>query len=319
MFQRIARMFRATPATRPPVRTVRLAVEPLDIRAVPATFAAATVAELIDHINSSNSPDYPGADTITLTPGATYTLTAADPTTNWTDGLPVVKDRLVFVGNGATIERNPAAGTPDFRLLEVAASGSLTLQNLTLQGGRAFGNGTAAVGGAVLNRGALELKGVTVQNNTAQGNTLGFLLSQYGGPAYGGGVYSSGTLSVTDSVIRNNQAVGGYGGKGYYTYYGFESTRVFVSAGPGGDGFGGGVYVADGFATFTGTTVTGNAAVAGKSGNQGASKGHGYGGGLYIAPVPTAVVTIDKYTSVARNTASTSNPDIAGTYIRTDS
>ena len=42
---------------------------------------------------------------------------------------------MTIVGNGDTIERSTAASTPDFRLLDVARGGSLTLENLTLQGG----------------------------------------------------------------------------------------------------------------------------------------------------------------------------------------
>ena len=53
------------------------------------------------------------------------------------NGLPVIaaKDNLTIVGNGDTIERSTAVGTPLFRLLDVASGGSLTLENLTLQGG----------------------------------------------------------------------------------------------------------------------------------------------------------------------------------------
>lgn len=313
MFQRIARAFGSAPVGSGPTHRVRLTVEPLEDRAVPALFTAANVAELITHINSANT--LPGADAIALTPGATYTLTVADNYVDGGNGLPVVAPGgLTIIGNGATVERSTAAGTPPFRLLEVAAGAALTLQNLTLQGGRAWGYETVA-GGGILNRGDLTLSGVTIQNNTAEGVTRGFLFSQFGGPAYGGGIYSTGTLSVTGSVIRNNQAIGGYGGKGHYIYYGYEGGRVFIPGGPGGDGFGGGVYIAEGAATFTDSTVTGNAAVAGRAGNQGASKGHGYGGGIYIAPA--AAVTLDAFTltHVKKNTASTSAPDIYGNVI----
>ena len=94
-------------------------------------------------------------------------------------GLPVIaaNDNLTILGNGDTIERSTATGTPDFRLLRVASGGSLTLENLTLQGGMIEGSAAsglssfqpegAASGGAIFNQGTLVLNGVTVQDNVA--------------------------------------------------------------------------------------------------------------------------------------------------------
>src|SRR5262245_52241135 len=57
---------------------IRLGVEPLEDRAVPASFTAATVPELIGAITAANQS--PEADTITLAPGKTFTLTAVNST-----------------------------------------------------------------------------------------------------------------------------------------------------------------------------------------------------------------------------------------------
>ena len=54
-------------------------------------------------------------------------------------------DNLTIGGGGDTIERSTAAGTPIFRLFDVATGGSLTLQNLTLQGGSATSTATGAL------------------------------------------------------------------------------------------------------------------------------------------------------------------------------
>src|SRR5262249_2212407 len=142
----------------------RLAVERLEDRTVPANFTAATVPELIADINAANALG--GPNTITLVPGAAFTLTAADNTTDGGNGLPVVAagDDLTVLGSGDVIERSTAGGTPAFRLFDVAAGASLTLASLTLQGGLALGSGAAA-GGAISSQGALTLSGVTVQNN----------------------------------------------------------------------------------------------------------------------------------------------------------
>ena len=78
-------------------------------------------------------------------------------------------DNLTIVGNGDTIERSTAAGTAAFRLFDVAPQASLTLQNLTLQGGLAetWPSRIRGRGGAIYNQGALTLSGVTVANNQA--------------------------------------------------------------------------------------------------------------------------------------------------------
>src|SRR4051794_2165365 len=63
-------------------------VEQLEDRTLPSNFAAATVPELIADINAANLT--PEADTITLAPGKTFTLTAVNNTTDGSNGLPVV-------------------------------------------------------------------------------------------------------------------------------------------------------------------------------------------------------------------------------------
>ena len=108
-----------------------------------------------------------GADHVSL-----YVLTAVDNTTDGATGLPVIaaNDNLTIIGNGDTIERSTAAGTPAFRLFDVAGGAALTLENLTLQGGRAYWLGGVGVGaGPSIALGSLTLNGVTVQGNTAEG------------------------------------------------------------------------------------------------------------------------------------------------------
>src|SRR5262245_17576091 len=204
---------------RPPARQrrrARLRLEPLEDRALPSAYTAGSFADLIADINAANAAG--GSNTITLAAGTTFTLTAVDNTTHGATGLPIIaaNDDLTIAGNGDTITRGNGSGTPAFRLLDVAAGASLTLQNLTLQGGLAFGSGVSGVsadGGAIYNQGTLTLSGVTVQNNTAQGFSayLG-----YGGSGVGGGIYSGGSLTVEDSTLQNNQALGGDGrGSGF--------------------------------------------------------------------------------------------------------
>jgi hypothetical protein len=67
-------------------------------------------------------------------------------------------------------------------------------------------------------------------------------------------------------TVRNNVAVGGRG---------FENYKA------GGDGYGGGVYIA-GKATITNCTITGNTARGGPAGNNGGDSGQGLGGGIHV-------------------------------------
>src|SRR5262249_41814723 len=153
-----------------------------------------------------------GANTITLVAGTTFTLTAADNTADGANGLPVIanNDTLTIIGNGDTIERSTASGTAAFRLFDVARGGSLTLQNLTLQHGLAFGSGSSSEGGAIYNRGTLDLNGVTVQANRAEGSSAKRSIS--GQDAAGGGVWSNGTLTLENGTrVENNEAEGGTG------------------------------------------------------------------------------------------------------------
>jgi hypothetical protein len=307
LLQRLWQRWLNRPATgargrQTPRPRARLTVEPLEDRAVPASFAAATVPELIGAITAANQS--PEADTITLAPGKTFTLTAVNNSYLSANGLPVIAAEggsLTIVGNGDVIERATAKGTPEFRLLVVAPGASLTLQNLTLQGGVGL-----TLGGAVYNTGALALTGVTVQNNTARGLDGGYLLIN-GETAMGGGIYSSGALMVTDSTIRNNLAVGGKGGE----------------AADGGFAFGGGVYLAGGTATMTGTTISGNEARGGPkgAGTWGSRKdpwgfysqgdhGKGFGGGV-CGSVYLDAFTLDH---IINNKATTAFPNLFGSY-----
>jgi hypothetical protein len=313
-----------------PARRTRLSVEPLEGRAVPAAFTAATVHELVAGINAANLT--PEVDTISLAPGTTFTLTAADNAADGRNGLPVIAagEDLTVVGNNDTIGRSTAAGTPAFRLFDVAAGASLTLRQLTLQGGLAVGffdpnpdGGATAVpgrGGAVLSRGTLILEGVTVQNNVAQGDSWavdhGYFVPGY--PAYGGGVYSAGSLSLTGCTVQSNSALGSRGADGSaFRSYG-EGWSGHIAGEPGGNASGGGICVAAGTAVIAESTIARNAAKGGPGGkgthgDPTGAAGVGRGGGVFIAA--GATVFLDGFTMshVKRNSASTADDDISGT------
>src|SRR5687767_4599379 len=94
-------------------------LERLEVRTLFASFTATSVPDLIADINAANRTA--AADTITLAPGETFTLTAINNFADGTNGLPVIRGSLTIVGHGRTIQRSAAAYTPSFRLFDVPA------------------------------------------------------------------------------------------------------------------------------------------------------------------------------------------------------
>lgn len=156
-----------------------------------ATFSPTTAAALINDLKTAeaNGED----DVIYLSPYAVYKLTAAD---NGENGFPQITTKIRIVGNGAIIERDASA--PTFRFFAVQPSGNLTLENLTLRGGKTFSSG-----GAINTTGALTLIGCFLENNAVDG-TWG---------SWAGGAVSNhyGTLKVDRCTFRNNSAPNGGG------------------------------------------------------------------------------------------------------------
>ncbi len=270
-------------------KNARFSLEPLEGRALLASYTAAGVSDLIADITDANTNG--GANTITLKAATTapYVLTTVDNTTDGATGLPVIaaNDNLTIDGGGDTIERSIVSGTPDFRLFDVAIGASLSLQSLALQGGSATGAGVSAEGGAIFSQGALTLTGVTVQNNQAVGiaGVPGLPSSPAGpgGNAFGGGLYvAGGTAALYNATLSSNTALGGAGGPAAS-----ESTHI---QGTGGNAFGGSLEVAGGTVTLSGDTLSSNVAQGGhggngiRDGNEGAGDGgNGYGGALQVS------------------------------------
>ena len=272
------------PAKRRPGRRLRL--EPLEGRTLMSglSLTAATVPALIADITAANTAG--GANTITLTAPSTspYLLTAVNnnsasgSTGLNVNGLPIIaaKDNLTIVGNGGTIERSTTVGTPLFRLLDVASGGSLTLENLTLQGGHIPGvSGSegfpspagpeigAARGGAIYNQGTLVLNAVTVQNNVAEAP-----LGGVGRDAAGGGIFSFYGAVMLDggTIVQNNEAIG-------------------TTFGTGGNAYGGGLAAIGGSVTVTNATLDNNTARAGSGASFPYTAGYAYAGGMYASGV----------------------------------
>jgi hypothetical protein len=158
-----------------------------------------------------------------LTAKCTYSITT--PATAAT-GLPTVTGNVTLVGGpGTAIRRAPGAAL--FRILDVAAGGTLRVTGIFILDG-----GTAGLGGGIQNAGTLVLRHVTLSGNRA-GN--------------GGAVANSaaGTATVSRSLLNANTTTGVGGGGlinfGTLTVFGsvFAANTVPINGGavntqPGG-------------------------------------------------------------------------------------
>lgn len=108
------------------------------------------------------------------------------------DGLPIITGTVTLEGGPRTVITRASASS--FRLLEVAASGTLITSSVSVTGGK-----TAGLGGAILNGGRL-----VVDQGTFSGNTAG----------NGGAVSNSagGTVRITDALLTGNTTTGVGGG-----------------------------------------------------------------------------------------------------------
>lgn len=254
---------------------------------------AATTSQLIADINYANKAG--GTVTINLAPNTTFDLRKANNTIPpgspeyGANGLPVIGGTnaidLTILGNGDTIER---VGSNAFRLFDVAPGASLSLEDVTLQGG-----GGDDYGGAIFNQGTLKVSNSTLSGNSAgagggianNGGTVAINNSTLSGNSafYGGGIANNdGTVTVSTSKLTGNSAM---------TY-----TSVIY---PGGHltfaGMGGGIYNAVGTLTISNSTLSDNHAVTGGGG------GFTYGGGIYNR---SGTVKVSNSSTLSGNSAS---------------
>jgi len=186
-----------------------------------------SIAFLITAINDANATPAT-TDTIDLSPGCIYELTAVDNYTDGTNGLPSIISHIVINGNAATILRSFTSGTPAFRIFHVSNSGMLTLNDLTLSNGLAHSATTGTTsynaGGGIYTNNRIELYGVVINDNhaklgggvyntAANGMTISGSTFQHNGADVenaigerGGGIYNLSSAVISSSTFFNNTA-----------------------------------------------------------------------------------------------------------------
>lgn len=157
------------------------------------------VQALIDAIHAANSVSTQGmarqssSGVVNLAANGVYTLTEADNADLGGNGLPVITGTVIINGNGATIARSSAPGTPEFRILRTRSGSTLTLRDLTLTNGAATSGAIDdQFGGALNSFGALTLERTRILSNTARSG--------------GGLLLGAGPVAITDSLVAGNSA-----------------------------------------------------------------------------------------------------------------
>jgi hypothetical protein len=223
--------------------------------------------------------------------------------------LPDSTNNIGMFGPGRdalTIQRNPAAGTPNFRIFRIAAGSTSLIDDVTITNGSVTGDG-----GGILNQGNLELDRTDLYSNAATG---------WGGAIYNG----SGTLQVTWCHMWGNDGNSGGGianASGQVTIN--ETSEIFANqATTGGaiyNGLTGKVTISQ-FTTIYANTATSNGGGIWNSGTLSMDGGELYnnngqeGGGIFNNSGTATISNV----SITQNRANTGGGFFQSTTGRTD-
>jgi len=216
----------------------------------PADFIVNTIAD---------DPDEIPGDGVCSTAGGGCSLRAAVAEANGQPGAQMISladwqfllDREIVIGDDLTITGLGAgvtiiAGRGDGRLLSVSANTTVSLNELTLQGGVQEGDG-----GAVYNAGTMSLSKVQLSGNQASGT--------------GGAIYNQGTMHLVASAMTGNNADTGAGAIANSGMLTLQNVTI-----SGNQGVVGGI-ASSGEATLTNVTVARNRATADGGGLSGSA------------------------------------------------
>lgn len=229
-------------------------------------FAANDCAERLRDVNASVIGDDLLRGTYALnSAGTSYEIDFPVGEAGRVSDLDITSD-IATEGAGADATTLSSTGTS--RLIEVHSDGALRLSGVALTGSVSFtddytytyGDSGGGGGGALWNAGVVELQGVLLSDNEAQGldgeiNALGGTIPMSG---IGGAIYNEGTLTAIGTSFVGNRALGGPGHH-RFDFFG-------VGGFGGGAGLGGAVFNNGVVARFYNCTFTGNEALSANGG-----------------------------------------------------
>jgi CSLREA domain-containing protein len=213
------------------------------------------VAALASAINTANTNSE--TDTINLTANGTYTLTTVDNSVNGANGLPVIKNDatgldLTINGRDATIQRNTAVGTLEFRILQIGDGATVDCERLTIANGKVSSTSGEIGAGIYAIQATLSLTECTLRDNEATGDGGALYLQAPSGSSFvttvqrstfsnnkgrrGGAIFTLGMLLLRNTTVTGNTAaiVGG----GVYSFGGvnqLESCTFLASSAQSGN------------------------------------------------------------------------------------
>lgn len=222
-----------------------------------AAFAPAKPAGLASVLTVVNDHD-DGAGSLraaiaSAAPGDTIQFALSLPATiTLKSSLTIDKD-LTIVGPGPlklTVTRSISKKTPSFRVLNVNA-GVVAVSGLSIVNGRALNPNGASdnLGGGILNYGSLTVSNCVLRQNEAR--------TENGGVGYGGGIFSLGPITIVDSTISQNKVTGAGGGLSTFFSSSFFVDRCTISDNVAGVQ-GGGVNFQGTIGNLRNTTISGN-------------------------------------------------------------
>lgn len=226
---------------------------------VPCSGGGPALVAAVASVNAS------GGGSVNLVSGCTYSLVSANNPAAGGNGLPVITTNVAINGKGATI----AGNSSHFRIVMVdgTSGGALTLNGVTITGGKVTGMMVAGAGGGILNfSGSLTLNNAVVTGNT--------------GTSAGGGIASAlgATTTLNNSEVSWNTVPGsGSGGGGILSLAStltLNSSTVDHNTGPGG----GGIASGNGNGGGPGSMITLNKSVISNNTATGAEEPSGGGG-----------------------------------------
>ena len=195
-----------------------------------AAITAANTDQAVGGCHAGN-----GVDVIQLAENTTYTLTESDTRgTGGGNALPKITSDITLLGEGSTLQPGENPERFDlFRVFQIEASGTLTLEAVTVIGE----SGTSIDGLAIYNAGTTVLRNSKVADGSCEGD----------GFCRGGGVFNLGTLRLFGSEVSGNFVYNG-GGGGIYNEGGEVAIVNSVVTGNGtvDGGRGGNIYNASG-------------------------------------------------------------------------